>query len=438
MKLRPWYALMLVVLALGIVGCPKRRQIEIRSEPPGAQVEVTRTIGAAEGSPFLLTSDTPVGHTFDFGSRTNIRFKVKVSKERYLERTEELNCDFVDNLPTEGGARVLQLNLERAPYEEVEKAEVEIDPLKGLVIRMRLVRAFEEDIERDGTPASTIASLGRDMWFSGLSVSPDGERLAFAVVERGTDEKDNILEYSNLRAVSTHGGGITQITTGRWMDLDPCFDPDGKHLYFASDRLRNGGLDLFRISSESRGGGIASIHRQTEGWSRFPVPSGSGLVSFSYQPDYRTRTGVPQVWTLGGRNQYPTQIREGTTPRVSPDGGGIAFIGPDNKLWVIPVNAQTPVQLTTNPDTQEHWPEWSPDGEYILYVSNEGKDSTGTPNNDIWIMRANGTERRQLTTNGSEDTMPIADPQGHWIYFVSNRGYKWGIWRIPWPIGVGD
>ena len=70
---------------------------------------------------------------------------------------------------------------------------------------------------------------------------------------------------------------------------------------------------------------------------------------------------------------------------------------------------------------------YTPDGGTIFFEHN----------NDIWMMRADGTGSLQLTTNGSDDGTPIADPQKRWIYFVSNRGYKWGIWRIPWPSGMG-
>jgi len=112
------------------------------------------------------------------------------------------------------------------------------------------------------------------------------------------------------------------------------------------------------------------------------------------------------------------------------------FVGPDSKLWLLGTDAQAPVQLTTNPDTQEGELAWTPDGTHLVYVSDEGKDNTGTANNDIWMMLADGTGCRQLTTNGSDDTTPVVDRQKRWIYFVSNRGYKVGIWRIPYPSDI--
>ena len=36
----------------------------------------------------------------------------------------------------------------------------------------------------------------------------------------------------------------------------------------------------------------------------------------------------------------------------------------------------------------------------------------------------------QVTTNGSWDDHPAWDPNGSAIYFRSNRGGEWNIWRI--------
>ena len=57
------------------------------------------------------------------------------------------------------------------------------------------------------------------------------------------------------------------------------------------------------------------------------------------------------------------------------------------------------------------------------------------PNNDIWIMRADGSQKTQLTTNGSDDVGPCWDRAGKFIYFLSNRGDAWNIWRFEPVLG---
>jgi Tol biopolymer transport system component len=123
-------------------------------------------------------------------------------------------------------------------------------------------------------------------------------------------------------------------------------------------------------------------------------------------------------------------------PAISPDGTQIAYIGPDKQLWKVPINGQNPVQLMSTPIQKEgkKHPAWSPDGKYILYASDVGKDSKDESNYDIWMIREDGTNTRQLTTNGSVDDFPVVSPDQKYIYFVSNRGFKEGIWRIPFPV----
>jgi len=123
-------------------------------------------------------------------------------------------------------------------------------------------------------------------------------------------------------------------------------------------------------------------------------------------------------------------------PAISPDGKQIAYIGPDRQLWRVPINGQNPVLLTSGaaPKGGKRRPAWSPDGKYILYASDEGKDSKDEPNYDVWMMREDGTGVRQLTTNGSMDDYPVVSPDQKHIYFVSNRGFTEGIWRIPFPL----
>jgi len=60
-------------------------------------------------------------------------------------------------------------------------------------------------------------------------------------------------------------------------------------------------------------------------------------------------------------------------------------------------------------------------------------DGKNIPNYDIWMIPSNGGMPSQLTTNGSEDDYPVVSPDQKYIYYVSNCGFKEGIWRINFP-----
>ena len=44
------------------------------------------------------------------------------------------------------------------------------------------------------------------------------------------------------------------------------------------------------------------------------------------------------------------------------------------------------------------------------------------------MMNADGSNPKQLTTNGSRDDHPIVSSDGKTIFFRSNRGLEWNIW----------
>ncbi len=100
------------------------------------------------------------------------------------------------------------------------------------------------------------------------------------------------------------------------------------------------------------------------------------------------------------------------------------------KIWVMAVDGTNQSQLTLSEKSVEKHASWSPDGNRILYTSNIGKDSNGKRNYDVWMMDVNGSNFTQLTTNGSADIMPVSSPDGKHIYFLSNRGWVWNLWRM--------
>jgi Tol biopolymer transport system component len=334
-----------------------------------------------------------------------------------------------------GGLLVSGCGEQAVTFREVQRLEPVVSEKSGYTIEPRTVRAWVEDIEREAMGASNIVKLGDNQSIGGMAISADGTTLVFSVIETVKDELGNARQVASIRSIRTDGGGVTQVTSGQWLDAFPAFSSEG-YVYFCSNRLRRFSPDIFRVSSKQIGA-VAVIRQTPEGSNYQPSVSSTGVIAFTYKPVYQG--GSDQVWTLGGESQYPTQLREGSMPAISPDGKQIAYIGADGQLWKVPINGQNPVLLTsssTQTGGKKH-PAWSPDGKHILYASNDGKDSKNEPNYDIWMMQEDGTGVRQLTTNGSVDDYPVISPDGKYVYFVSNRGFKEGIWRIPFPQADG-
>jgi len=222
----------------------------------------------------------------------------------------------------------------------------------------------------------------------------------------------------------------TRITYGNRTDLYPAFDFGGKNIIFSSNRTGPDPM-LWRISAGG-GGGITKLSStSTEDYAPSVAPDNQVIVYNCNPPG----ADEPQIWTMQYNGLLPTQLREGRLPQLSWDGTKILFLRVDRdsekkQLWVMNLDGSDETQLTSNTTYDIAQARWSPDDTKIIYASNEGIDNNKTPNFDIWIMNVDGTNKTQLTTNGSHDDAPCWDRQGRFIYFRSNRGGSWNIWRF--------
>ena len=66
---------------------------------------------------------------------------------------------------------------------------------------------------------------------------------------------------------------------------------------------------------------------------------------------------------------------------------------------------------------------WTPNGR-LVYTSTAGG------NRDLWIMKPDGTEQRQLTVNAAVNVAPSVTPDSRHIVFISNRTGSNQIWRM--------
>jgi Tol biopolymer transport system component len=264
-----------------------------------------------------------------------------------------------------------------------------------------------------------------------LTVSPDGSRIVFSVLFNAASGSPR-AQLMSIR--SDGGGGEQMLTDGSTLDIMPSCTPDGTRIVFSSNRATN------RMSVwEMAASGAPGMTQLTTGDNNdlWPVIDSDPKPRLFYQAHLDMRD-LPKLFMtqLGTVARTDLTHLGGTQPRISPKADTLIFAAPNAKtgkrdLFRMPDSGGVPENMTNTPDIDEFDPAWSSDGTRIAFVSDRGMDADKRANYDIWtIDAANSTQPTQVTANGSWDDSPTWDPSGDAIYFRSNRGGEWAIWKI--------
>ncbi|GAB4435348.1 MAG: hypothetical protein Kow00120_02140 [Anaerolineae bacterium] len=223
---------------------------------------------------------------------------------------------------------------------------------------------------------------------------------------------------------------LTQLTTGDTRDLYPALSPMGDLIAFVSERTGN--PELFVM--DANGGeprqltALGAARLESPSWS----PDGARIV---FSADASGNDELYVVSLESGAvvklTDNPSTDRE---PAWSPDGKTIAFASDRTgrgylQIFTLPAGCDTlqggcevyVFQITRSQNSSMS-PAWSPDSRYIAFVSNR----VSIDDNDIYVMRDDGTDPRLLTLdqygdNGASDLDPSWSRDGQWIAFASDR-----------------
>lgn len=291
-------------------------------------------------------------------------------------------------------------------------------------------------------PPTLLFQAPRGSSIGTLAVNPNGGQIVFTLIS-GTGKLDL---RSQIMAISTSGpGNVEEVTDGKSIDLMPSFTPDGGQIVFSSNRAGRR-LNVWRKTLD----GSIGIEQLTQAdeqdlWPMIdaaPKPRLFYEVLSDSQPD-------PQLYVapIDGRSRTDLATIPVMEPRISPRADSLLFTSINQRtgnreIYRISDRGGMPVDVINDPDSECYDPAWSRDGAMMAFVcdrsfatfpilENGRVVEERRRNPDIWIIDlANAGKPRQITTNGSIDDFPQWDPNGESIYFRSNRGGQWGIWKI--------
>ncbi len=237
--------------------------------------------------------------------------------------------------------------------------------------------------------------------------SPNGKRIAYWFVENG--------KLGEIATVPADGGEPVIVAKDEAMDWNPVWSPDGKYIYFGSDR--GGSMNIWRVAVDEETGKVSgepeavrtpstyirhlafSRDGKTIAYIRYETKS--NLQSVAFDPKNLKTVGEANMVTSGG-NQV-------SFPALSPNGEEYAIRYPalTQEDIVIFNRDGTNWRNLTNDKFRDRMPRWSPDGKKITFTS----DRSGKI--QIWMINADGSDLRQITfseKNGA--TAPNFSPDG--------------------------
>lgn len=243
-------------------------------------------------------------------------------------------------------------------------------------------------------------------------------------------------ESPRLYLQRVDGTSVIQLTNGPGEDAYPAFCPAGKSVAFCS--TRNGDWDIYVMDIDGR-----NVVQVTNGPSQDIHPSfspdGSRLVYSSLSP----RGDQWELWTVDLSTREKRMVGFGLFPRWSPSANvdRIAFQRPRQRgsrwfsVWTLDLidgEARRVSEVAVSSNAAAVTPTWSPDGQRLAFTTivDPGQTTAAgrpTGQQDIWVIDADGANRKRLTEGKGINLTPSWSSDGR-VYFVSDRGGSECIW----------
>jgi Tol biopolymer transport system component len=371
--------------------------------------------------------------------------------------------------PAPAGARLFdEFTLKQLTTEPISDEAVAVSP-DGRYVAYAFLEAGRQGlrVRQVETSATVQAVPPDDVLFNGVAFTPDGNRLYYSAYPGGGTSPATLYEVSVL------GGAPRRLVED--VDSAVTFSPDGARFAFMRG-LPTVGVALVVANADGTGERVLVVRRgafviSACAWS----PDGRTIAAAAYDQGARiailavdaatgalTPIGAKQweeveslAWVRDGRalivagmdraaadtmQVWEVTVPDGSPRRITTDIAGyrrVAFTAdgrslvalrsePRGTLWVGPSAQPDRVErIASVPDRVSLGSRigWTPDGRVLHTATVRG-------NPDVWAVRPDGTDLRQLTTSPGSDRAAVATRDGRYIVFLSDRDGRDRVWRM--------
>jgi TolB protein len=222
--------------------------------------------------------------------------------------------------------------------------------------------------------------------------SPDSRRLAYVSFE------NNI---STIYVQTLRTGNRIKVSSRAGINGAPAFSPDGRKLVLTLGGI-DGNLDINIMDLASRQVTRVTTNRSidTEGtW----APDGRSIYFTS------DRSGGPQVYRVGVNGGSPERVTfEGSynaRPRLSPDGSRLAMVHLDRGNYRIAVlDLDSRDLLVLSGGRQDESPSFAPNSDSLIYATRQGRNGV------LETVSADGLVRQRLASGQGDVREPVWSP----------------------------
>ncbi len=260
------------------------------------------------------------------------------------------------------------------------------------------------------------------------TVAPDAHHAVIAASRPDPDEN----EYpTQLWLVDLTGSDEPRQLTHGESDNAPRYSPDGKWIAF----VRKTGEGKPQLHVLATGGGDA--RKLTD------LPGGAGAPKWS--PDSSTIAFTARV-PEEGRYGQDEKITPGKEPPRRITGlqyrlDGVGFlIDQRSHVFTVGIDGEDEAKQLTSGDWDDVDVAWSPDGAWLAFVSRRHERREHDLNSDVFVMRPDGSDLRQVTDSSLSTGEPQFTESGDTIVFVGGdagpEGNTWvgtqnGLYSVP-------